>query len=379
MAQRLHPAALGLPWQRLLFALAAIPAGLLADWAGFPAAWLIGPMLITLALVLAYSTRPTMPRPLYAAAQAVIGAAVSASFDPLALAALTTYWLPVIGSVVLLLAMSLLSGFILARSTGLDLTTAVIGTIPGGASSMVAMSDELEAETPLVAFMQYTRVVLVAVSASLLARFVLGITDNGVATQVGSTVIDPIGQAAPASIWLEYLRMIAVATIGAWLGVRLNLPAGVIVGPVLLGVILGAFGIEHGQWPPGILPAANALIGINVGLRFHREALRQVRRLFPAVLSLNLLLIAGCALLGVALMMVTGLDVLSTYLATTPGGIDAVTIAALDTGANTAVILPIQILRLLVMVFAGPFLARWLHRRSRRSAAHRQPGQEINL
>jgi membrane AbrB-like protein len=242
---------------------------------------------------------------------------------------------------------------------------------------MVAMSDELEAETPLVAFMQYTRVVLVAVSASLLARFVLGTTGNGIAPQVSSGVIDPIGQIALAPMWLAYLRMAGVATIGAWLGLRLGLPAGMIVGPVLLGVILGAFGVGHGQWPPGVLPAANAVIGINVGLRFHREALRQVWRLLPAVLSLTLILIASCALLGVALMMITGLDLLSTYLATTPGGIDAVTIAALDTGANTAVILPIQILRLLVMVFVGPFLARWLRHRSNR-VAHHQAGQEIN-
>jgi uncharacterized protein len=150
------------------------------------------------------------------------------------------------------------------------------------------------------------------------------------------------------------------------------------LGPLLLGIILGAFGMEHGTWPPGVLPAANALIGMSVGLRFDREVIRQVGRLLPIVLGLTLLLMAECALLGLVLMRITGLDLLSAYLATTPGGIDAVMIAALDTGANIAVILPIQVLRVLVIMLAGPFLIRWLRRKSRRveERAQTRPGNQ---
>jgi uncharacterized membrane protein AbrB (regulator of aidB expression) len=88
---------------------------------------------------------------------------------------------------------------------------------------------------------------------------------------------------------------------------------------------------------------------------------------------------AECALLGLVLMRITGLDLLSAYLATTPGGIDAVKIAALETGANIAVILPIQVLRVLVIMLAGPFLVRWLRRKSRRVEERPKPGQKINV
>ncbi len=69
-----------------------------------------------------------------------------------------------------------------------------------------------------------------------------------------------------------------------------------------------------------------------------------------------------CALIGWAWVVIANLDPLSAYLATTPGGIDVVTIAALDTGAALAVIVPVQMLWLLVMVLAGPLVVRWLHR-----------------
>jgi hypothetical protein len=70
-------------------------------------------------------------------------------------------------------------------------------------------------------------------------------------------------------------------------------------------------------------------------------------------------LVGACAALGWVLAAVTGIDGITAYLATTPGGIDSVAIVALGSGADAALVLAVQMLRLLAVVLAGSFLG-WL-------------------
>lgn len=166
----------------LAVAACAVGAGLLADFLGLPAAWLLGPMVSTLALTLRWRLALNPPRAVPFAAQAVIGMALSASFDRSSFAILAGDWLPILIVVALTLLLSLLSGLVLARFSALDIPTAALGTVPGGASGMVAMSDDLDADIRLVAFMQYFRVVLVVLSVSLLTPAVadFGLAEGGV-------------------------------------------------------------------------------------------------------------------------------------------------------------------------------------------------------
>jgi hypothetical protein len=68
------------------------------------------------------------------------------------------------------------------------------------------------------------------------------------------------------------------------------------------------------------------------------------------------------------------MDPLTAYLATTRGGIESVTIAALDTDADTSLVRTIQMIRLLVIVLLGPPLVLRLTRRRRRRQV---VGQEV--
>jgi membrane AbrB-like protein len=158
----------------------------------------------------------------------------------------------------------------------------------------------------------------------------------------------------------RYALAVAVAGIGGWLGVRLNLPAGALVGAMLAGLVPGLLGIGPLAWPPFVLAGAYLLLGSRVGSRFDRTIMRRLWTLLPFVLGFIVMLSAICAGIGWALHRTTGLDLLTALLATSPGGIDAATIAALDTGANVTMVASIQMARLLLMVLAGPFIIRRL-------------------
>jgi membrane AbrB-like protein len=247
---------------------------------------------------------------------------------------------------------------LLARVARLDRRTAALGTLPGAASGMLAMSGPLGADPRLVAVMQYTRVVVVVFSAALVTRFGLvpGAAPHEISAQ-GAAAYQ--GTALVHDAWLAYALTALVAGLGAWMGTRLRLPAGALLGPLVLGVALEQLGVARLAWPPGVPQAAFLVLGLWVGLLFDRASIKRAGRLFPFVLASSVGLVVACAALGWALTALTNIDGLTAYLATTPGGIDSVAIMALGSGASAPLVLAVQTLRLFAVVLAGALLGRW--------------------
>lgn len=332
-----------LPW------IAVIAAGYLLDLAGMPVAWLIGPMLVAVALALRGHPPGPNPQPVFTGVQAVIGIALSASFSTDALRPLVDNWPILLITIVLVLIVSVVAGVALGRMASLDHATASLGTVPGGASGMVAMSEEMGADPRIVAFMQYARVVTVIVFIAILAR-VAGHDTAGVASvaEVDGLFTD-IQQLFIAPL---------LALIGIWIGNRFRLPSGALIGSVIVGMVVGLLGWGPITFPPVVLAAAYLLLGTRIGSRFDVAVLRRIRDLMPYVLGFIVLMTLVSAGLGWVLAEMTGIDIVTALLATSPGGMDGAMIAALDTGANVPLVLAVQISRLVLMVIAGPLVVR---------------------
>ena len=333
-------------------------AGLFAQFAGLPAGWLVGPMLVALVLALVWKEHPMVPRWGRIASLAVVGGMLAATFRPSVLPLIAGHWLLVSLVVGGTLLLSLGAGLLLSGLVRIDRKTAALGALPGAASGMLAMSDPLGADARLVALMQYTRVVVVVVTATLVGRLASGAAPQQISGQ-GL-------QAAPEGMDLlvqgmvpTYAITVLVAVLGAWAGTRLRLPAGALLGPLILGVALAELGVVHLAWPPGVPQAAYLVLGLWVGLLFDGASVKRAGRLFPSVLASAVGLVLACAVLGWVLAALTGIDGMTAYLATTPGGIESVAIVALGTGADAPLVLAVQMLRLLAVVFVGSLLGRW--------------------
>ena len=142
-------------------------AGYLAQRAGLPAGWLVGPMLVALVAALLWEKPPTVPRWGRITSLAVVGGVLASTFRPSVVPLLSRHLLPVTLVICGTLVLSLGTGLLLTALVRLDRKTAALGTLPGAASGMLAMSDPLGADARLVALMQYTRVVVVVVAATL--------------------------------------------------------------------------------------------------------------------------------------------------------------------------------------------------------------------
>jgi uncharacterized protein len=340
----------------IVLGLGSLLAGLLAQRVGLPAGWLVGPMLVALAVALVWKEHPTVPRWGRVASLAVVGGMLAATFRPSVLPLIASHWLPVSLVVGGTLLLSLAAGLLLSGLVCIDRKTAALGALPGAASGMLAMSDPLGADARLVALMQYTRVVVVVVTATLVGRLVTGAAPPTQGLQAPQGAVDLLVQCTVPT----YAATVLVAVLGAWAGTRLRLPAGALLGPLILGVALAEIGVVHLAWPPGVPQAAYLVLGLWVGLLFDGASVKSAGRLFPFVLASTVGLVLACAALGWALAALTNIDGMTAYLATTPGGIESVAIVALGTGADAPLVLAVQMLRLLAVVFAGSLLGRWL-------------------
>jgi membrane AbrB-like protein len=124
--------------------------------------------------IFATMNRPVIRFPLfsYRLAQSIIGVMLSFSITAKSLQTIAANWLPVVVLVLAMLVLASLNGIVLCRFTNLKPGTALLGTLPGGAGEMIAMSDTLGADVRLVTVMQYGRLLAILATISVVEQIV---------------------------------------------------------------------------------------------------------------------------------------------------------------------------------------------------------------
>ena len=335
----------------VLIACSCLMAAVL-EVAGLPAALLLGPMI---AGILLGSNGGTIraPRLPVLAAQTIVGCLVARAITGDIVVAFLKDWPLLVGVVLIIIATSGLLGWTMARFKVLPGTTAIWGTAPGAASAMMVLAGAFGADARLVAFMQYLRVVIVAALASAVARLWVG----------ASGAVMPHAVWFPAVAWQDFMATLALAGVSGAIGVGLRIPAGALLLPMIAGAVLEALGLVTIVLPPWLLALSYAFLGWSIGLGFTREILGHASRALPQVLLAIFAMIEVCGLLAVLLVYAAGIDPLTAYLATSPGGMDAVAIIAASSNVDIAFVMAMQSLRFLIVLVTGPPLARFIAKR----------------
>jgi membrane AbrB-like protein len=313
-----------------------------------PAALLLGPMAAAI-LVAALDGRVHVPIRLFQLAQGVVGCLIARALPISVLGEMRHDWFLFVATILSVIAVSVLLGWLLARWQVLPGTAAIWGSSPGGATAMSLMAEAYGADVRLVAFMLYLRVMLVAVVASLVSRlWALGAGGG------------PAMDWWPAVAWLPLAETIAVVAIGVLLGRLFRMPAGSLLVPLALALALSNSGFIIIELPPWLLAVSYALVGWSIGLRFTRSVLVHAVRALPRIAASILTLIAVCGGLAGLLVLFAGVEPLTAYLATSPGGADSVAIIAASTHVDLPFVMAMQACRVLIVMIIGPTLMRFI-------------------
>ena len=321
-------------------------------WLGVSAALLIGPLLAGI-VVSGNGARLQIPRRAFVPVQGLIGCMIARMLPVSASAAggLAVHWPLLAAGVISVIAASIVVGWILVRLRVLPGTTALWGVSPGAATVMTLMAEAHGADAQLVAVMQYLRVLLVAAIASVIAK-VFGVNSHHALTAWFS---------APA--WLPLIATLVLALGGALIGTRLRIPMGAMIVPLVAGVLLAHRGWLTIELPHWLLAITYAFVGWRIGLRFTRPLLAHALRALPRILMCTFALIVACAGIGAMFVALAGVDPLTAYLATSPGGADSVAIIAASSNVDVRFVMSMQMVRFGVVLIVGPMASRFLARR----------------
>lgn len=341
------------PWTWCALILASGLLIFLIELVGLPAALLLGPMLAAITFS-GFGHRIEVPRLPFNLAQGVVGLLIARTMTWPIIQEIGTDWFVFVAGVLSVVLAAIALGWLLARMQILPGTTAIWGSFPGAATVMTLMSGSFGADMRLVAFMQYTRVVIVTIVAATIARLWTGTT--GEATSQAVWLVAPD--------WFALAQTVIAVVAGVYIGRWSRLPAGPMIVPVLAGSALNVFGLIDIELPQILLAVSYAFVGWGIGSRFDRTVIRHARQALPRVLASIFALIAVCGVFAALLVWLVGVDPLTAYLATSPGGADAVAIISASTDVDVAFVMSMQIARFFFVMALGPVMARFVASRT---------------
>ncbi len=318
---------------------------------GVPSAALFAALVVGIAMALVPFAPRRVPRPAGLAAQGVLGVYIGTMVHRDAFAALGSHWPIVVAVAVGTLVLSIVGGALLGLQREVSPLTGALALVAGGASGLVAIARELGGDDRVVAVVQYLRVALITASMPVVVALVYHAT---MATRQA-----PVAESASLPWYLSVPLLTAIVLAGAAAGRFVRMPGAGLLEPMAITIALELTGLSFGLAVPAVLVQIGyMLIGWQAGLAFSRESLRAIARILPTVIGLIVALNVAAAGLGVVLAKVTGISELDGYLATSPGGIYAVLATAVETGSNVTFVIAAQVIRVLLMLFTAPLVAR---------------------
>lgn len=333
--------------------LVALPFAALCGWGmqrlHAPLPWMIGPLLC-MAIANGLHARIAFPSPGRYTGQWLVGTALGLYFTAPVLEQVVRLggWIAL--AVTLSLLMSAISAQVLSRIGGADAITAFFASAVGGAAEMANLAERHGARVDQVAAAQAVRVLMVV----LIVPFAFKLSGlHG--SDAYATISVPLRMGG-------LLALLASAWLSGALFARARVPNGWLFGPLLLSTVLTATSHPLSSVPGGLVNAGQLLIGCSLGARFAPEFFRDSPRYMAGVVASALVLLLGCAGIGILIGELSGIASPTAVLATAPGGLAEMGLTAKVLQLGVPVVTAFHTVRLTAVVLsAAPAhaLLRW--------------------
>lgn len=331
------------------FALGA--AGGLAGWAvGLPLGVLLGSMLAVAVCAVAgvrmWGALPGVPQHWRMALLPVIGVAIGASVPADILSQMVRWWPTALAVCVFVPVAHWASYQIYRRLGGIDARTGFFAAMPGGFIEAMEMGEARGAEMQMLIMLQFLRLILCIVLVPLTFALV-----TGHAVGSGSGVEMP-GSQVPL-LGFDIAVLVGAAVLGFWSAHRLNFPAAVLSGPLLLSGLAHAVGLTAATPPDWAITVTQWVVGTTLGTRFAGLELRRLwlaMRLSVVAIVASLVLAAAIAL---PLAEPVGEPLSAVILAFAPGGISEMALVAISLQMSAVYVTLHHLIRIVLAVLVA--------------------------
>ncbi|AXF55227.1 AbrB family transcriptional regulator [Salicibibacter kimchii] len=346
--------------------------GLLFSFTNLSIAWMIGALVVG-SLVAIFQPDflnlkhavNTIPASWLWLGQGILGVQLGLYINMTLIDTLSNYWLIILTVLVLSMIFAFITGFFLYYFTKTDLLSSFIATAPGGVAAMPAYAQEVGADVATVSVTQVLRIVLVISTVPVLLSFNGG--NGGAAAEVQTVAYESTFLPLTFSQFGWTFLLLALALFGAVASKKLKIPT-----PWLLGamVTVAVFNLISGQatpeatlwWPDWALPVAQLFLGASIGAKMQRELFRDAKAVIIVGILSSLALIAALAALSILVASQTQLDMITSILAFSPGGVAEMAATAVELGADSTFVVAVQVIRIMAVLLVLPPLFQILRK-----------------
>jgi len=158
---------------------------------------------------------------------------------------------------------------------------------------------------------------------------------------------------------IKFIVTIFIALIGSNIMVKLKVPAGALIGAVLA---VGLFQIIIGKaYVPSVFKTISSLItGSFLGSRITKNDIRSLKKIPVSAAIMLFGMFSYNGICAYVLSRFCKMDVVTSFLATAPGGMSEMSLVAIDMNANSAMVSSIQVIRIIIVTTTTPFILRFV-------------------
>ncbi len=336
------------------FLLAAI-GGFLFNILAIPLPWMLGPLSLVVIWSQVMKKPVVCPFYLRNGSLLVIGYMIGKTFSAAAAHQMLVQ-LPIMLLVtVITLGMSLLLGYLTHRRTGISLSTGLMGSVPGGFSQMVLMSEEIDnTDVSVVSFMHTIRLLSVIFIVPYLATQAAVATGAVVGVQAAGATQAPIFAPMP----LNALPLLALAFISALLAQRFHWPTPFLLGPIFGAALASMSGVNCPSLPSWLTISSQMVVGAYMGAQIQVKNLANWRSLFAYTMLGVLVVIATSLAAAYFISYFYGYSNVTAFLSMAPGGVAEMSVTGIALQAELSVIASYQLFRLFFLMLMMPMMFR---------------------
>lgn len=309
-----------------------------------PSAYMIGAM-VAVAIFSIFTGSATYPTFMKNFTQTISGIFIGAGIRKEDILLLKKMVVPAVANVGILITYSLSMAVFLYHVTDFSFATAAFATAPGGIVDMTIVSMDLGADTGIVSVLQTIRLfTIIAFFPSIFSVLLDNKHESDLSEVEPLTVEQKRG-----SVW----KTAAVGIFGAFIGSSIGIPAGPLIGSMLL------VGLQNVTTKSAVMPlkvkfvaqiSAGTLIGSSITASIFLS-LREI--FFPAAIMVIGYIILS-VVMGFLFFKTNQLSLSTALFACAPGGASDLALMSIDYHANPAIVSLMQTMRVVTVIALYP-------------------------
>lgn len=319
----------------------------------FPAAAMIGPIILIGGYQIWGGNLPQFPLRLVDLFQIILGLSTGAKINKEKLIIIKKMWLPACLVIFWTIILTVLMTWVIDYYS-IDLLTAFFSAAPGGINVMAALALEYRSEAVIVSTYQFVRLLVILGLVPLVAKYIKHKAGTDIkAPEYGLKTAEKVDLTCDST---DLYKQYGAGILGGVLLALLNFPSGALIG-ALFG--MAAMNVRLGKetvFPQPVMQAALIGIGASVGLEFFPLMGQKVQEMFGQIMVFTLIIVFGNFILAYAIHRITNWDIITCLLSSTPGGLNQMLVVGEELQADTVVISILQLVRMLLIVICVPLL-----------------------